>query len=72
MDWYMLDFGEPESFDTEAEALAICSDIGFGANESAPPNRYPLRSCDTSDIRKPSHSSLHQDSRRTLRQFDKL
>ena len=44
MDWYMLDFGEPESFDTEAEALAICSDIGFGANESAPPNRYPLRS----------------------------
>ncbi|MDE6010863.1 MAG: hypothetical protein K2F87_05425, partial [Muribaculaceae bacterium] len=40
----MLDFPEPEYFDTEAEALAFCSGIGYGADERATPDRYPLRS----------------------------
>lgn len=42
-------FGEPECFDTQAEALAFCSGIGFGANERATPERYPLRSCEDVD-----------------------
>lgn len=46
----MLDFGEPEVFDTEAEALAFCSGIGYGANERATPDRYPLRSCEPVDL----------------------
>ena len=46
----MLDFGEPEVFDTEAEALAFCSGIGYGANECATPDRYPLRSCEPVDL----------------------
>lgn len=46
----MLDFGEPECFDTEAEALAFCSGIGYGTNERATPDRYPLRSCEPSDL----------------------
>lgn len=46
----MLDFPKPEYFDTEAEALAFCSGIGYGANEQAMPDRYPLRSCEKTDI----------------------
>lgn len=45
----MLDFPEPEYFDTEAEALAFCSGIGYGTNERAIPERYPLRSCEEAD-----------------------
>lgn len=45
----MLDFPEPEYFDTEAEALAFCSGIGYGADERAIPERYPLRSCEEAD-----------------------
>ncbi len=45
-----LDFGEPEYFDTEAEALAFCSGIGYRTNERATPNSYPLRSCEPIDM----------------------
>ena len=46
----MLYFPEPEYFDTEAEALAFWAGIGDGANESATPERYPLRLCEESDL----------------------
>jgi len=39
-----LDFG-----DTEAQALAFCAGLGYGASESAPPERYPLRSFEEAD-----------------------
>lgn len=45
-----LDFGEPQYFDTEAEALAFCSGIGFGIDDRATVERYPLRSCETVDV----------------------
>lgn len=44
-----LDFGEPEVFDTEQQALAFCAGIGYGANESVTPERYPLRSFEEAD-----------------------
>ena len=37
-------FAEPETFDTEAEALAFCAAIGHGCDERATPTRFPLRS----------------------------
>ena len=43
-------FDEPECFDTEAEALAFCSGIGYGSNERATPDRHPLRSCEKDDL----------------------
>lgn len=46
----MLDFPAPELFETEQQALAFCSGIGYGANERATPERYPLRSCEESDL----------------------
>ena len=46
----MLDFPEPEVFNSEAEALAFCSGIGYGANERTTPDRYPLRSCEPADL----------------------
>ncbi|MDE5845701.1 MAG: DUF5053 domain-containing protein [Muribaculaceae bacterium] len=42
-------FGESECFDTEAEALAFCSGIGYGLDERSPIERYPLRSCEEAD-----------------------
>lgn len=45
-----LEIPEPEYFDTEAEALAFCSGIGYQADERALPERYPLRSCEETDI----------------------
>lgn len=39
-----LYFAEPETFDTEAEALAFCAGIGHGCDERATPTRFPLRS----------------------------
>ena len=45
-----LDFGEPEFFDTEIEALAFCAGIGYGVIERATVDRYPLRSCESCDI----------------------
>ena len=46
----MLDFPEPEVFDSEQQALAFCAGIGYGANESATPDRYPLRTCEPTDL----------------------
>jgi len=42
-------FDEPECFDTEAEALAFCGGIGYGYDERATPERFPLRSCEIND-----------------------
>lgn len=39
-----LYFAEPETFNTEAEALAFCAAIGHGCDERATPTRFPLRS----------------------------
>lgn len=45
----MLDFREPEIFDTEAAAIAFCEGLGYGTDERALPDRYPLRSCEPAD-----------------------
>ena len=45
-----LDFGESEVFETEEQALAFCAGLGYVANESATPDRYPLRSCEEVDL----------------------
>lgn len=45
----MLDFPEPEVFDTEEQALAFCEGLGYGSDERAMPDRYPLRSCEPAD-----------------------
>ncbi len=45
-----LDFGTPEVFETEQQALAFCTGLGYGANESATPHRYPLRSYEEADL----------------------
>lgn len=42
-------FSEPESFDSEAEALAYCAGVGYGADERATAKRYPLRSSESGD-----------------------
>ena len=44
-----LYFPEPEIFDTEEKALAFCAGIGYGKDERAMPDRYPLRSCEPAD-----------------------
>lgn len=43
-------FGEPETFETEAEALAFCSGIGHRVDERVPAERYPLRSSESEDL----------------------
>lgn len=43
-------FNDPETFDTEAEALAYCAGIGYGKDERAPVERYPLRSSEEDDL----------------------
>ena len=43
-------FSEPETFDTEKEALAFCSGIGHGVDERAPVERFPLRSSEPEDL----------------------
>ncbi len=43
-------FSEPESFATEAEALAFCQGIGAGTDERATPGRYPLRTSEETDL----------------------
>ena len=45
-----LYFSEPETFATEEEALAFCAGIGYGIDERAPIERYPLRSCEPADV----------------------
>lgn len=42
-------FNAPETFDTEAEALAYCAGISYGKDERAPVERYPLRSSELED-----------------------
>lgn len=44
-----LYFSEPESFNTEAEALAFCAGIGYG-KEGYPVEKYPLRSSEPTDL----------------------
>lgn len=44
-----LDFTEPETFNTEEQALAFCAGLGYGANENIAPERYPLRSFEEAD-----------------------
>lgn len=43
-------FSEPETFDTEEQALAFCSGIGYGLDERAPVERFPLRSSEEDDL----------------------
>lgn len=43
-------FNGPECFDTEAEAHAYCAGIGYGKDERAPIERYPLRSSELEDL----------------------
>ena len=45
-----LYFPEPETFATEEEALAFCAGIGYGIDDRAPIERYPLRSCEPTDV----------------------
>ncbi len=48
-DNYIL-FDDPETFDTEAEALAYCVGLAHGSDERATPDRYPLRSSEPADL----------------------
>lgn len=43
-------FKEPETFSTDAEALAYCAGIGYGKDERAPVERYPLRSSEPEEV----------------------
>lgn len=43
-------FPEPETFGTEEQALAFCSGIGYGLDERAPVERFPLRSSEEADL----------------------
>lgn len=44
-----LYFDDPIEFDSEEEALAFCSGIGYGVDERAPVDRLPLRSFEEYD-----------------------
>lgn len=41
---------EPEMFETEAEALAFCSGLGYGTEERGMLKVYPLRSSEECDL----------------------
>lgn len=43
-------FNDPETFDTNAEALAYCVGIGYRKDERAPVERYPLLSSEPEDV----------------------
>lgn len=44
-------FNEPETFNTEEEALAFCAGLGYGVDErSYPVEKYPLRSSEPTDL----------------------
>ena len=45
-----LYFPDPEIFTSEEEALAFCAGIGYGIDDRAPIDRYPLRSCEPTDV----------------------
>ena len=42
-------FDEPIKFETEKEALAFCSGLGYGVDERNPVERLPLRSFEEYD-----------------------
>ena len=43
-------FPDPEIFTSEEEALAFCAGIGYGIDDRAQIDRYPLRSCEPTDV----------------------
>ena len=43
-------FPDPEIFNSEEETLAFCAGIGYGIDDRAPLERYPLRSCEPADV----------------------
>lgn len=43
-------FPDPEIFASEEEALAFCAGIGYGIDDRAQIDRYPLRSCEPTDV----------------------
>ncbi len=45
-----LDFGDPITFDTEAEALAFCAGLGYDQPDHGTVDFYPLRSSESADI----------------------
>ena len=45
-----LDFGMPEVFETEQQALTFCTGLGYGANENVNPERYPFHSCEEANL----------------------
>ena len=45
-----LMFDEPVEFETEREALAFCSGLGYGTMEGAPVEQFPLRSFEEYDM----------------------
>ena len=45
-----LYFPDPEIFASEEEALAFCAGIGYGIDDRAQIDRYPLRSCEPTDV----------------------
>ncbi len=59
-------FNDPEIFDTKAETIAYCAGIGYGKDERAPVERYPLRSSEPADfqfIDSIYNYSKHQEAR---------
>lgn len=44
-----LNFGEPEIFNSEEAAIAFCVGLGYGVDERAPIEKYPLRSSEEVD-----------------------
>ena len=45
-----LMFDEPVEFETEREALAFCSGLGYGTIEGVPVEQFPLRSFEEYDM----------------------
>ena len=45
-----LMFDEPVEFETEREALAFCSGLGYGTMEGVPAEQFPLRSFEEYDM----------------------
>lgn len=43
-------FPDTEIFASEEEALAFCAGIGYGIDDRATIDRYPLRSCEPTDV----------------------
>ncbi|MGM9832460.1 MAG: hypothetical protein ACI31A_02065 [Candidatus Limisoma sp.] len=43
-------FPEPATFNAKEESLAFCAVMGYGIDERGPIERYPLRSCEPTDV----------------------